>query len=139
MRKLLSAVCLVHAAAFVPPFRARTMTSCKSGPDFDYLERQASFDLASKEDVKAAMESGAVWLDVRTEAEVAQTALPVPFTNLPVPIVDASALPEDKSTTILCFCAIGARSAGARMSLQEFGYTNVLNAGGIGDVLPLFS
>lgn len=45
-------------------------------------------------------------------------------------VARAAALPADKSTPILVFCAVGGRSRRFQAALVELGYTNVKNGGG---------
>lgn len=76
-------------------------------------------------------------------AEVEKDALSKPYVHIPLPgppfndySVYASVedkLP-DKSATILCFCGVGGRVVGVKKALEEAGYTNVLNAGGLCDL-----
>lgn len=123
---------------------ARRFASNPADPE--YAERQARFGLADKADVSAAFAAGgAVWLDVRSDGEVAGSSIPVPFTHIPVTMQDTSAiaaradsLPSEKATTILCFCGVGGRVMGAKKALEELGYTRVLNAGGYKDIKYLF-
>ena len=110
--------------------------------DFEYLDRQAQFGLADKAAVLAAKESGAaVWLDVRSDGEVAAASLPAAFTHIPVDQIDARAseLPADRATQIVCFCGVGGRAVSAKRALGAMGFTNVLNAGGLKDIVGLFA
>jgi len=85
----------------------------------------------------------AFFVDVRTAGEVAQPPfLSRPFVNIPLSMADASPiaaraseLPRDRSARIVVFCAVGVRAHGAKFALEELGYTNVHNGGGIADVL----
>ena len=103
------------------------------------------FGVASKADVSAAASTaGCVWLDVRSEGEVADDPIGAPFVHLPVTMSDVSALEAgaeaalpNKSATILCFCGVGGRVMGAKAALEAKGYTAVLNVGGLKDVRDL--
>ena len=84
-----------------------------------------------------------LYLDVRRPEEVAAPpALPghLRSMNIPCTAADASALrsaelPDDKAAPILVFCKAGSRAAKALEVLIELGYSNVVNGGGITDVL----
>ncbi|MFL0811576.1 MAG: rhodanese-like domain-containing protein [Agarilytica sp.] len=76
----------------------------------------------------------AVWIDVRTAEEnkknsIAGDAL-IPHKEI-VPGVEA--LFSDKNKEIILYCRSGRRAGVAMKALQEAGYTNVSNAGGISD------
>ena len=47
----------------------------------------------------------------------------------------ASELLPDKSATIICYCGVGGRVMGAKKALEGLGYTDVLNAGGLKDLV----
>ena len=81
---------------------------------------------------------------VRSDGEVADSPLPngKPFVHCPVTMADTSQLEAqaedllpDKSATILCFCGVGGRVIGAKAVLEGLGYTGVLNAGGLKDLV----
>ena len=85
-------------------------------------------------------------LDVRGPDEIAQSKLTVPpgITWVTTPCSKASCpellanptkfLPE-KDATIVVHCASGIRANTAKETLEGLGYTNVLNAGGLNDIL----
>jgi len=78
---------------------------------------------------------GALWVDVREVDEWEQGHLPnavlVPRGNLESRI---ERIAPDKSTPVVLYCAVGARSAFAAKTLSELGYTDVHSlAGGIED------
>ena len=68
----------------------------------------------------------------------------LPCLNIPCTAADASLLaaaasaselPGDRGAPILVFCKAGSRAAKALEVLIELGYSNVVNGGGITDVL----
>ena len=82
-------------------------------------------------DYRALVQNGALVLDVRTEAEVAQGvidgAIHIPLHLLPLRAAD---IPQDKPVVI--YCRSGARSAQACAFMASKGYNNMHNlAGGI--------
>ena len=61
--------------------------------------------------------------------------LPRDYVHCPVTMGDTSQLASraaellpDKSASIICFCGVGGRVMGAKKTLEEAGYTGVLNA-----------
>ncbi len=75
--------------------------------------------------------SGAVLVDVRSEAEMAQGMIPgavaIPLHLLPM---RAESLPKDRE--IVLYCRSGARSAQARQFLKQLGFSKAYNlAGGV--------
>ena len=74
---------------------------------------------------------GAVLLDVRTSSEYAEGHIPG-SKNLPLQSIDkVERMIENKATPIFVHCHSGARSRQAAAVLQQMGYTNVKNIGGI--------
>ena len=86
---------------------------------------------AAPTDAWAAIRSGALLVDVRTQAEYEQGhlegALLIPHDQIPSRVTE---LGEDKSRAIVLYCRSGNRSSQAKQALEELGYTNVMNAGG---------
>jgi len=76
--------------------------------------------------------SGAILLDVRTEAEFRAQRIPGSIL-LPVNEVEAkaAAMLPDKNALILVYCRSGNRSRAAATKLISLGYTNVYDFGGI--------
>lgn len=75
-----------------------------------------------------------VWIDVRSldeynEDHIANTEH-IPHTEIAAQISD---LDLDKSTPIKVFCRSGVRAGIALTALEDLGYTNVENVGGIAD------
>ena len=114
----------------------------------DYDDRSKRYGVASREAVAAAAKkTGALWLDCRDAAAVAERALDIPHAHCPVTTDDDGAfllkreapkqLP-DKSAAVLVFCNEGKCAQKAATTLENLGYTSVVNAGGIDDVLRYF-
>lgn len=92
------------------------------------------FHMISYEDAKQMMdqENDAIILDVRSEAEYELGHIPNAVL-LPLDTIDESAivtLPK-KDQTILVYCRSGVRSKIAARKLDEKGYTNIFEFGGI--------
>ena len=80
---------------------------------------------------KYAETDNAVLLDVRTPQEYREGHIPESI-NIPVQNIDkATAIVESKDTALFVYCYSGARSRQATAKLQDMGYTNVHNIGGI--------
>lgn len=84
--------------------------------------------------VKEMIKAGASIIDVRSSGEFADESYPgavnIPLNLLPAKLEELG--PKDKP--IVLYCASGARSASAARLLKQAGFTNVVNAGGIGDM-----
>ena len=73
----------------------------------------------------------AVLLDVRTPDEYRQGHIPG-SKNVPLQSIDkVTVMINNKATPIFVHCLSGARSRQAAAILQQMGYTNVKNIGGI--------
>jgi phage shock protein E len=84
--------------------------------------------------VKDKIKAGAKIIDVRSEAEFADGSYPGAV-NIALNLLPGkmdSLGPKDQS--IILFCASGARSAQAARLLKQAGFTDVVNAGGLGDM-----
>jgi phage shock protein E len=83
--------------------------------------------------VREQIESGAKIIDVRSPEEYRHGAYPgavnIPLPELPKRIAE---IPRDKP--VVFYCRSGSRSAMATRTLRQAGYTNVVNAGGLGDM-----
>ncbi len=77
-----------------------------------------------------------LWIDVRTAEEFAGGHLPgarnIDFDRIGERI---AAVTQDKDQPIVLYCKSGRRSGFAKQTLEQLGYRNVLNAGGVVDVL----
>lgn len=84
--------------------------------------------------IKQMIAAGATIVDVRTSEEYAEEAYPGAV-NIPLAQL-SSRLGElgPKDHPIVLYCASGARSAQAARMLKQEGFTNFVNAGGIGDM-----
>lgn len=75
-----------------------------------------------------------LWIDVRTNEEFASGhvdgAINIPHTEIAKEI---SKLTTDKSAPIKLYCRSGHRAGLAKTALEELGYTNVENLGGLED------
>ena len=78
-----------------------------------------------------AIRGGAVLVDVRTQDEFDQGhldgALLIPYDEI---ARRASELGDSRERTIVLYCRTGNRSGKAKGTLDELGYTHVINAGG---------
>lgn len=76
----------------------------------------------------------AIWIDVRTAGEYSQghvsEAINIPYDEITRRIGEATA---DQSALIYVYCRSGRRSGIAQSALEEAGYTNVVNVGGLED------
>lgn len=75
-------------------------------------------------------------IDVRSPSEFANAHLDGTI-NLPLGGCSASDIQRacpDTSAPIILFCASGMRSSSFKQLMEQIGYTNVKNAGGIGQV-----
>lgn len=83
--------------------------------------------------VQEKLANGAVVVDVRTKGEFASGAYPkaknIPLDTLPARLAE---LPRDKP--IVLYCASGSRAGQAARILKRAGFTDVVNAGGLGDL-----
>ena len=94
-----------------------------------------SVETISPEKGKLLLDAGkAVLVDVRTKEEFEEERIPGAI-NLPNEEIgdEAPALLPDKDATILLYCRSGNRTKDAGRKLQDLGYTNVLDMGGIVD------
>jgi len=84
--------------------------------------------------IKDKIAAGARIVDVRTPAEFADEAYPgavnIPLATLPARMHEL----EPKDTPIVLYCASGARSGQGMRFLKQNGFTDVINAGGLGDM-----
>ncbi|MFC5695927.1 rhodanese-like domain-containing protein [Pseudomonas sp. GCM10022186] len=85
--------------------------------------------------VETMRQSNAVLIDVRTPEEVAEGAIPgarnIGYEEIGDHIAEFA---PDKDTPIVLYCRSGRRSSIAQDSLQELGYTRVINGGGYLDL-----
>ncbi len=86
--------------------------------------------------IRDKINNGAVVVDVRTEEEFEEEHFPGAL-NIPVDriLVRKNEIPKDKP--VILYCASGARSAYAAHLLKAEGYKDVVNAGGLDDMMEL--
>jgi phage shock protein E len=76
----------------------------------------------------------AVWIDVRSaeeyNSEHVSAAVNIPYTEISERIGEAA---MDKDALIYVYCRSGRRSGIAQATLEEAGYANVVNLGGLED------
>lgn len=113
----------------------------------DYQERAKANNFASPKEILDALNAaGTVVLDVRTADEIAAAKLDTPDhvswtatgctrTQCPALETDPTQFVPSTDTTVVVYCASGARAAQAARTLQQKGYTRVLNGGGLKDML----
>ena len=83
--------------------------------------------------VKQKIDAGATIIDVRTPEEFRDGAYPGAI-NIPVSNLGARLGEIAKSKPVVLYCASGARSASAARAMKQAGFTDVVNAGGLGDM-----
>lgn len=94
------------------------------------------FDFLKQPDINQGIENyknafGAVLLDVRTPQEYRGGHIPG-SKNIPLQFIgNVTSVVEDKDTVLYVYCQSGARSRQASGMLQDMGYRNVNNIGGI--------
>ncbi|EFC48410.1 predicted protein [Naegleria gruberi] len=91
---------------------------------------------ASDDDIrKYIIEGNTLVIDVRSRAEYAGGSFPGAI-NIPHNEITPNhpSLPKDKSHKMIVFCASGMRSSTALGVLNGIGYSNVLNAGTLGNI-----
>jgi len=97
---------------------------------------------AAQVDQSAALDAlqrpSSVLIDVRTEQEFAEGALPgatrIETEDLAERI---AAVAPDKDASVVLYCRSGRRASAAQNLLQELGYTQVFNAGGYQELKEL--
>jgi phage shock protein E len=90
--------------------------------------------------LQIAMASEAVWIDVRTAEEFEAGHVP-PAINIPYEQIAAEVaeLGLAYDQPIYLYCRSGRRAGIALQSLQELGYQQVVNVGGLEDAKQLFA
>lgn len=98
--------------------------------DFDALLREPIINTMPAEDVLAAAEKGAWWLDVRTSDEFDQEHL-VGATNMPLNVLRLKSRLLDPGKTYIAYCDTGRRSATAAFLLKNAGLDVIVLDGGL--------
>lgn len=81
--------------------------------------------------------SGTPLIDVRTPEEYKDGHIQGSL-NLPLDTIKAGAVPEaEKQEKIYLYCRSGNRSAEAKSILEKSGYTNIVDLGGMNEVVAL--
>ena len=100
---------------------------------FIVLSRLRGGGKVSSNVILEKIKAGAVIVDVRTPDEFRGGAYPgaknIPVQDLPARLAE---IPKDKP--VVLYCASGGRSGMAASLLKRAGYTEVFNAGGLGDM-----
>ena len=85
-----------------------------------------------KVDIPALIKNGALVIDTRTAGEFSgghiEGAIHIPYDIIGNVIEKYE---PDQSRTIIVYCQSGMRSAAAKQTLENTGYTNVVNGGGL--------
>jgi len=127
------------------------MASMYSGANAEDEERQyrlrkEKFGIDTPQVVNAAAaDPTAVWVDVRSEAEIVLHGRYVETDKkwvhatctddaCPLLYLAAENLIKDKDAKIIAYCSSGRRAKLAKEVLTKKGYTSVVNAGGISDI-----
>jgi rhodanese-related sulfurtransferase len=118
-----------------------------SDEDLQAQRRREEYKIASAEQVKlSAKDPSCYWVDVRSEEEVTNRKLGyvatdkrwlyAPCNDESCPILDVTAenMMPQKDAKIIVYCSSGRRAAKAKELLENKGYTDVVNAGGLVDV-----
>lgn len=110
-------------------------TSCFARGNGSAGENMKSFKSVSMSEGLNLMKNDKdfVLLDVRTPEEFADGHIPgaVQLTNETFTKQDAENLIADKNQTVYVYCRSGRRSKNSSQKLVNFGYTNVIEIGGI--------
>lgn len=89
------------------------------------------------QEILKLIQSGARIIDVRTKEEYNEDHYPN-AENIPVnEIIEKGFYAKDKNAPIVVYCKSGGRSETAMLVLKQLGYTHVVNAGGLKDMLQL--
>lgn len=102
---------------------------------FGFLSNLFSCGAAEKVDLSALVQNGALVIDVRTPGEFSggavKGAVNIPYDEIAGKI---GRIEADKNRAIIVYCHSGSRSSVAKKSLEQLGYTQVVNAGGFSKV-----
>ena len=109
----------------------------------NYLDEanQSVTRLTSADAVARHAQGGGVWIDVRDSSEIASSGTIKGAKRVPRGFIEFAADPAlqhhkdfmQKDAEIFLICGAGGQAALAGKTLQDMGYQNVINVGGIGD------
>jgi rhodanese-related sulfurtransferase len=104
-----------------------------AGASASQPEAEASGPISSEELARliAGRPGEVLLIDVRTPQEYRSGAIPTAV-NVPYDLLAGSLPAEDRSARIVVYCQSGRRSAIAKSTLDELGFRNVIDFGGIG-------
>lgn len=71
-------------------------------------------------------------IDVRTAEEFESGYIPTAI-NIPYDVIAENLPTEDRDALIIVYCRSGARASRAKQTLEELGYTNIINFGAVAD------
>jgi phage shock protein E len=136
MRFALALLLVAACSKSEPAKSAESNSPAKTAPDPAPGSARASKDPAKAKEMIA---NGAVVIDVRTTEEYAgdhlAQATNIPLDQLGSRLGDVEKLTAgDKSKPVVLHCAAGGRAGKAKKQLEEQGYTNVVNGGGLDDL-----
>lgn len=98
---------------------------------------QISNNEVSIETINSDVENGALFLDVRTPEEFADSYISG-AENYPLQELQQGIMPSvEKQDKIYVYCRSGNRSAEAKTILENSGFTNVVDLGGLEDVVSI--
>lgn len=111
----------------------------------EYGARQVKFGIEDKDVLKdISKKDNVIFVDVRNPNEISESPSACSGFVAGKFLLEEDCAPDDVSKELpnkdahhIVFCAIGGRASTACQKLREFGYSNVYNAGGVGD-LDLF-
>ncbi|KAL9655188.1 hypothetical protein ABK040_008963 [Willaertia magna] len=90
---------------------------------------------ASDQDIQNYLDAKAIVIDVRSSSEFSYGAFPNAI-NIPVSDIGSSSkVPQNKEQKIIVYCQAGGRSSSAHSTLVNKGYKNVLNGGGLSNMM----
>ncbi len=89
---------------------------------------QRLFGGAQNIDLQTIIQQGAFLVDVRTPVEFSEGHVKGSV-NIPLNTVQAQLAKFKGKTNIIVFCRSGARSSQAKSTLEQNGFTNVINGG----------
>ena len=138
MKKIISIYLLLALTmlAACQPSNSQTSSSSDSSSTIDWSQAgpDAQKNQLSFADVKADVEKGAKFYDVRSEDEFNAGNFGI-TDSLPIAELEAGILPDvPKDTTIYVHCLRGIRSAKAVEILREAGFSQVYDLGGVQQV-----